>query len=210
MELKEMVKIFKKNIRLFLAIIILSVLAGAMWKTLSPARNEAVFAVHVTRTGTQETDDYKYDDFYRLQADEKFSDTVARWMQSPQIVSEILKKTGTDLESHSIRSLESFFEAKKMSPQMIEVSYDAEDFSRAKEISESVVETLNRQTSSLNKEQKSANWFLILGSDPLVEKKVVSWPSVLAVSFLVGFLISFWTVLIWHYWKNEDRQISAS
>lgn len=191
MELKEYIIIFKKHFNFFLLIVALAVAAGIIFQIARPLNYKAHLTLNVTREGSQKTEDYKYDDFYRLQADERFADTVVRWLGTPGIAADICKKTNLESDRK--------FKARRLSSQMIEVTYIAPNIKNAQDLANSTIEILNQETKKLNEYQKNESWFKILGSQPIVaENKFVLW-KLLLVSLLTGIFIGGWAVLIRHY-----------
>jgi len=191
MELKEYIAILKKHFKLFLLMIFLVAAAIIVFQIARPLTYKASLALNITRDGSQKTDDYKYDDFYRLQADERFADTVVRWMALPAITKSIYSEAGVSENEK--------FKAKRLSSQLIEITYFTSDVKTAQELSKAIIKTLNRETKKLNEFQKNENWFRILESEPAIkDNRIDLWKSSLA-GILIGFFLGFWAVLIKHY-----------
>ena len=72
-------------------------------------------------------DNYKYDNFYRLQADEKFAETLVEWLKSPRIEEKIFKEAGIDPSGYSLKKLAKSIKAEKMSSQVVAVSFSSPD-----------------------------------------------------------------------------------
>lgn len=196
MELKEVIKIFWKYRITFLAVTALVVAVAFAWHFLLPQNYATSLMLNVTRSGTQQTGEYAYDDFYRLQADERFADTVVRWLGDSRTIVDIYSAAKVSLHpSESLR-------AKRLSSQMISVTYAAPTIEDAKKVSKSIVETLNKQTEELNKLQKQETWFVILGSEPVIT--VAGWPlfKIFVAALLFGMFLAFWAVLGRHYFEK--------
>jgi capsular polysaccharide biosynthesis protein len=192
MELKEYIQIFKKHFQLFLIVIVLTILAGIIFQFTRPLNYKAALTLNVTRIGSQQTDAYKYDDFYRLQADEKFADTVVRWLGSPRIVADIYNDARVSGER--IR-----FKAQRLSSQMIQVTFIATDAKAAQNLASSVVKIINTEADKLNQFQKEEMWFKILGEDPIVTENKFKLEYVLLAMFALGIFLGIWGVMIKHY-----------
>ncbi|MDP3957652.1 MAG: hypothetical protein Q8Q10_04085, partial [bacterium] len=95
------------------------------------------------------------------------------------------------------------FGAKRLSSQMVEVTYADANEKTLKKISDAAVMTLNRYTDSLNRENKETNWFTVIGSDPIVRDARIPLSLALVIGLLFGVFVGFWTVLIRHYFRNE-------
>ncbi|HCJ45777.1 MAG TPA: hypothetical protein DHV33_02565, partial [Candidatus Moranbacteria bacterium] len=171
-----------------------------------PTNFEAVLLLNIGRTNVQNTENYTYDSFYRLQADERFADTVVRWLGSPRIVENIYGTVGIDTQHMSARTLKSVFGAKRLSSQMIEVTYRHPSEKMLEKISQATINELNTHASELNKENSEKNWFVVVGSDPVIRDVRVSLSFALALSLTLGVFIGFWVALVKHYFSDNAQQ----
>lgn len=196
MELKELVKIFWKYRMTFVLVTLLTVAVAFAWSLLLPKNYAVSLMLNVTRTAAQQTSEYTYDDFYRLQADERYADTIVRWLGDPRVIADIYSSAKVSL--HPSESLG----AKRLSSQMISVTFVSPTVEAAKKTASSIVDVLNKQTEELNKRQKQENWFYILGSEPVITVAGWPWPKILLASLLAGAFLAFWIVLGRHYFEK--------
>lgn len=201
MELKEYLQIFKVNIKLFVFVIVLAVAGGFLYFFLKPVSYTASLMINITRSGTQETSEYRYDDFYRLQADEKFAETVVEWLKNPRTAKDVYARSGIDTEKSSLRQLSKIFVAEKRSSQIVSVSFSAGDENSAEEISKALVFVVSQNTQMLNKEQKEDTWFDIAAEEPVIVKNEMKSMFVFLVSLAIGIFLGFWAVMARHYLK---------
>lgn len=204
MELRDYIDIFKKQEKMFWVIVLISVLVAIVWQQNQSASYQATLLLNIGRGNVQNTDQYTYDSFYRLQADERFADTVVRWLGAPRVVEDIYATAGLDPKSVGIRDLKNAFTAKRLSSQVIEVTYADPDEKALKQISASAASVLNYYAESLNKENKESNWFVVIGSDPVIRDARFSLSLAMAVGLALGIFIGFWAALLRHYWKNKN------
>jgi len=202
MELREYVALFRKQIKWFWATILLFVFVAGVWQKNQPANFQATLLLNIGRTNVQSTEHYTYDSFYRLQADERFADTTVRWLGSPRVVENIYRTVGIDTNNMSTRTLSGIFTAKRLSSQMIEVTYSNPDVQVLQKISEMTVVELNQNTNRLNKENSEKNWFVVIGSDPVIRDVRVDASLVLIVGLVFGVFVGFWVALIKHYFSK--------
>lgn len=193
--MREYIRIFWKDRLLFAVLVILFVFFGALWQGLQPVRYQAALLLNVGRQSVQETQDYTFDSFYRLQADERFGDTVVRWLQSPRVVTDIFQDAGESAPGNST----DFFQARRLSSQVIEVTFVSGDEETLRSLSHAAVKVLNRYAADLNRENSEANWFVVIGSEPILSDARVPFLPVLLISFFIGFFVAFWTILLKHY-----------
>ncbi|MFA7209119.1 MAG: hypothetical protein WC120_02430 [Parcubacteria group bacterium] len=199
MELKEYFKIFRKNGGLFFGVIIVIVLGSFAYFALRPVSYSASLALNITRGGIQQTADYRYDDFYRLQADEKFAETVVEWLKNPRTVVDIYGKAGIGTDSFTMRRLAKSFTAEKLSAQIVAVSFSAKDGKSAEKISAAIPETITKNIKLLNKKQNEAAWFEIVAQDPVIIQDRIGALAILLASAALGIFLGFWAVMLKHY-----------
>ncbi|KKP68051.1 MAG: hypothetical protein UR66_C0009G0141 [Candidatus Moranbacteria bacterium GW2011_GWE1_35_17] len=194
MELKEYIKIFKDNYGIFLMTVGLVLASGLIAQLVLKDKYSIEADLNITRTGYQkDTSDYRYDEFYRLQADERFADTVVRWIGSEVIKNEISKETkGVKFEK---------LKAERLSSQMIRVSFVLLDKDEAEKVTRAIDRVLNDKVSELNSEQKNPQWFKVLVSYPIVDNYGVSLGKLTMILLVAGLFLGFWAVLIKHYLK---------
>lgn len=198
MELREYIAIFKKNFRLFWTIVFVCFLMGVAWQKNQPESYQATLLLDIGRTGIPSTGQYTYDSFYRLQADERFADTVVRWLGNPRVVEDIFILSGHDMTERSMRSLKNIFKPKRLSSQVIEVGYKDEREKDMHGIATAATTVLNRYAKSLNQENEP-HWFVIIGSDPVIRDARLPLSLVAVASLFLGVFIGFWGVLLRHY-----------
>jgi len=169
---------------------------------LKPISYDTSLTLNISRKGNQETQDYKYDDYYRLQADEKFAETIVEWMKSPRIVTDIFSGSGQDPSNLSIKQLTKSFKAEKLSSQVVSINFNSEDEKTSRKISDSIIAILTANTENLNQNQKENAWFEIHPQEAVVVKKSYNFLLIFFVSLLIGAFLGFWLVLIKLYLKD--------
>lgn len=202
MELKEYIKIIKTNFKLFALIIFIVVLASLLFFYFTPVSYNASLILNITRSGSASSPSYNYGEFYRLQADEKFAETIVRWLKSPRIALDILEEAGLESQKLSTRKLSNIFKAEKMSSQIVSVSFSSPDEKQAAKTARIIIKIISQNTENLNKDQKEKDWFEIAALEPVIIKNQTNYALVLAVSLAVGLFLAFWTVLLKHYFKE--------
>ena len=200
MELKEYLKIIQQQKRLFIAIVFFVFLAGLAYFSFRPVSFDTSLTLNVTRSGSQVSSDYKYDDYYRLQADEKFVETIVEWIRSPRIEEDIYIDSGVDTANFSLEKLAGSIKAEKRSSQLVAVSFSAPNQKMAQDIAKSVSKVISRNIQNLNKNQKEVAWFEVISEEPVIRKSKVN-PFVMVVFFFGAIFLAFFSVLFRHYLK---------
>lgn len=201
MELKEYFQIIKKHIHLFFGITIIIVLAVSGYFYLRQLFYTSSLTLNISRQGGQTTDQYKYDDFYRLQADEKFAETLVEWLRDPRIVMDIYTEAGVDTKNFSLKQLQKGLKPEKLSSQVVTVNFSSPDKKTAEKTSQSIIKITSQNIQNLNKNQKEDTWFEIIAQDPVIILYKPNFLFVLTGSLLAGIFIGFWAVMLKHYLK---------
>lgn len=199
MELKEYLNIVKKYKGLFIGTVIAVVLGSLAYFSLRPVSYNVSLALNISRSGGQATSDYKYDDFYRIQADEKFAETVAEWLKTPRVAEDIYQEAGINTQNFSLRKLTKIIKAEKMSSQVVLVSFGAPSGKDGQKIAASVCKIISQNTQNLNRDQKEEAWFEVLSASPVIRENYFDPKIVIIVSILAGIFLAFWITLGKHY-----------
>jgi capsular polysaccharide biosynthesis protein len=197
LELKELVGIFISHKRNFWLTVIVCLALGMIVFSLQPTKFETNLMLNVTRKGIQQTEEYRFDDFYRLQADERFADTVVRWLGAPQIMADVISEAGIAPKDFDAKLV-----AKRLSSQVIEVSYVTKDSATAQKVAVATEKVLENQIRELDKDQKEETWFKLIFSQPITSVKKLPLGTVIFASLAIGIFLGFWSVLFKHYFSK--------
>ncbi len=187
MELYNFFDIFCVHKKLFWGIILVSVVCGALYFLLQEQNYKTSLVLNVTRdVSNVQQNEYTYDDFYRLQADERFADTVVQWIKSPFIRAEI-------------KNVQGKMTAKRLSSQVIDVRFTTATRAHAETVAHDLIDVLNQESHKLNDKQAQDHWFIIQGSTPTVTDGRYTLFFLTGLSGALGFFVAFWAVLLRHY-----------
>ena len=200
MELRAFIHIFIQHGKLLWGIIALCIVVGMLLYIAQPERYSTSLTLNVARAGVTPETDENFAGFYRLQADERFGDTIVRWLESPRVVENILVTAG-DAGTQSEKALRAVFNGTRLSSQVVEVQYVSATPEQAAARAASILTVLNALTDELNVDDEG-QWFRILGEEPIIRPYEKSFGFALTLSILVGLFIGFLSVLFWHYWKQ--------
>ncbi len=199
MELKEYYKIIRANMSVVIYTILIFVVATYAWSVRKSETWSASMLLNVSRAETQNTADYRFDQFYRLQADEKFCDTVSEWLKAPGVAAEILGKAGLGGDKETLRQLSKSFRAQKVSPQTVEVTYAAANESGAQKTGDAIGAVVEENVKGLNADARDPNWFAVKPSDFIVRKNTQDLRLNLALAILAGIFAGAFFALGKHY-----------
>lgn len=190
MELRDFFMIFKHHRMLGAVIILVFLLIGGLFLGMQDQTYKTSLQLNITRDHAQPTNMFTYDHFYRLQADERFADTLVQWVKSPALQAKIFVHNG-------------HLTARRLSSQVVEVAFTTDTVKDAEMVSEKLVRSLNDMSEKLNQKQQHENWFVILGEAPVIADGRFSWQFVMLVSFFAGIFVAFWSVLLYHYCTDK-------
>ncbi|PIR73713.1 MAG: hypothetical protein COU40_01005 [Candidatus Moranbacteria bacterium CG10_big_fil_rev_8_21_14_0_10_35_21] len=201
MEIRDYFRIIKQNWQTFGLVVILFLVLGGIFLATQKESFAISLTVNITRKGAQITTDYKFDDLYRLQADEKFAETIVGWLMSPIIAKDILDKAQIKNDGISLRGLSRKFKAEKISSQIVAVNFSTANKDDAGRIAKAIIEELSDNTEKLNQLQQENNWFSLSINDPVIVKNIYSFKVVIPLMLILGIFFAFWVIMLVHYWK---------
>lgn len=204
MELKEYYKILKSNISVIIYVVLIAVVAVYAWSVRVSQTYSASLLLNISRTEFQPSSDYRYDQFYRLQADEKFAETIIGWLKMPGVTKDIFDRAGINTDEKSMRQLGKSFRAEKLSVDLVGVKYETQTEDEAKKIANAASAVISEKTKSLNAEARDSNWFKVDMSNLVILKNTQDLRVNLAIAVLAGIFIGTLFAFVKHYISEEN------
>jgi capsular polysaccharide biosynthesis protein len=201
MEFKEFIQLIRKNFYIMFLAVIVFLAGGFLVWNYQANFFAASFAIDIDRGEFQETEEYRYDQFYRLQADEKFAENIVSWIQSPGFLSQLSQDFSGFSEKKSFAGVESL-RASQPSSNYVRVEYKSQNKALLKPTYQVLKKNLTQKTQDLNYENSDPTWFkLNYGKLNIyrVEPKLIIY---LALSLGAGLLFGIFLILFKHYLKN--------
>lgn len=202
MELKEYLKIIKKNLKLILAIGAIAGLSAFLFSSLQPVKYEISLSILISKNKTQETDDFKYDGYYALQASEMLADAIVEWTKSPAMVNAIYQEASVAGNFGSVKSYSKKFTAKKMSSQHIEIKFNSDTKESAEKISAAAVKVISNKIMDLEKSSEEEIAFSANGESPIIMEKKPDASLNLIIGFISGLVLGVFGVFGREYFRN--------
>jgi capsular polysaccharide biosynthesis protein len=168
MELKEYLKITRRNLKLIITISIITAVSAFVFSVAQPIKYETSLSLSVIKDKTQTTNDFKYDGYYALQTSEIIADSIEQWLKSPEVVNAIYQKSEVNQDFKNIKSYTKKFTAKKMSSQYVEVKFKSNTIKEAEKISVATSEVINAKIEKLQETSDQEISFLISSGDPVI------------------------------------------
>ncbi|MBU3925247.1 hypothetical protein KJ854_04910 [Patescibacteria group bacterium] len=172
MELKEYIRIFKKEKNIISGTVLLALILTLIFSGLKEVSCENDMLLLISRSGTQNTADYKYDGYYAVQASDIFADNASQWLASASIASEIYIRAKAESELRSLKDFSKIFKADKLSSQYVRVRYRSKDKETAIDLAHAITDVLQEKADLLSRSSIEQISFKIIYSDPLsIESK---------------------------------------
>lgn len=112
-------------------------------------------------------DDYKYDGYYAVMANQVFADTLESWLDSPEIIAEVYEKAGMDVPV-SMSYLANRFEIDKVVSQSVAVRINAGSTEEAQTLLKAMVEVLKSRIENVLVGSQNQPMFTLSSSNILV------------------------------------------
>ena len=201
MELKEYLKIIRKNSKLIIIISIITAVSAFAFSIAQPIKYEASLSLTIIKDKTQITDDFKYDGYYALQTSEIMADSIEQWLKSPETVNAIYKEAQVDLDFKNIKSYTKKFIVKKMSPQYVEVKFKSSTTEEAKKISTATIEIINAKVEKLKEFSEQEISFLVSSENPVIVENRPDAILNLIIGLISGMALGVFIVFLRRYFS---------
>lgn len=202
MELKEAIAIIGNKIKMITAISAITAMSAFVFSAIQPMAYETSLSLLISKEGTQETDDFKYDGYYAFQTGEILADSIQQWMKSPETVNEIYKEAGINQDFKNIKSYSKKFTAKKMSPQYAEVKFETPSRNEAEKISSAIVKVINNKAKKIQENSKQEISFKVESGSPVILEDRPDIPLNSIIGLISGAVLGIFFVLIKEYFRK--------
>ncbi|MFC1640627.1 hypothetical protein ACFL2D_01110 [Patescibacteria group bacterium] len=210
MELRNYISIARTYLVMIIIISAVGVGAALALRAMQPPVFEASRAVTISRVNAQETKDYKYDNFYAIQASELFSRTVVGWIETPAIVIDVYSEAGIDAPNDNLNSLAKVIKGTRIAPQVVQIDFDHTDKEEASKLADSVINVIQREVDKENEATKDDEaYFHIEATKTIVVEQTKHYPLIAVISFLVSLFIGYNIALLRHYLKKEEADTNG-
>jgi hypothetical protein len=200
MEFREFVKLIGKNKYLLFLAVVFCLGAGFFVWRYQANFYAASFSVGIDRGAFEKTDDYKYDQFYRLQADEKFAENITYWANDPGFLSKA-KKDFLGFGGEKFNNIKAI-KAEQFSSNYLKVNFKSSTKEELMPFYKALKKNLRQKTEDLDYENKAPGWFKLNFGDLAVNKNNPSLFLYFCIALGAGILFGIFLILFVYYFKK--------
>lgn len=147
--------------------------------------------------------EYEFDGYYAMQAVDLFSDTIVGWFKSPGFVAQVFDRAQVQRPSKQLRGLGQVFVVKKVSGQLINVSFRTSSEKEAAKLADSATRVLNDSVENFNKSGDKKVAFSVLVNNPLIAQANIDPISSTLIAGLIVLMCGFNLVIIADAFKEK-------
>lgn len=209
MSLYDWIALFERERRLFVSLLIAGIVLTWLGFTLQPVQYSGTTLLTVTRTAVENTPDYRYDQFYRFQADERLAESLTQYLMSSvgrQSVAEAARLDGASFTAFT----QSKLHVARLGTNLLSVEYHVSSREEAEQVAEALFQVANRFVVLLNEDARERSWFTVLGESPVIEVARLGMVQILLIGSVIGLLVAFWVVLLRHFWWGYREHSQSS
>ncbi len=209
MSLYDFVAIFTHRKKLIWTVLGGTLLLSLALYRVQPKVYDVSVLLSVTRTASEKTTEYQYDQWYRLQADERMAETLARYFETSE-ARRSLALVADLLPSERTSFLQKRVKATRLSSQLVEVRLVARTERGGQQLGEAVPALANRYIEELNGFTQDRTWFQVVSPPPLLEDARYTWREMVLAGGAFGVLLAFWMALFDHALAPRARHIQLT
>lgn len=204
MELKEYLSIFKRYLRLLLAVSVIFGIAGFIFSQFLPIKYRASTTLFVKREVEAPNPNYfTYEGYHAQMTAQKYADTVLGFLESEDIVKRALEVMSLAPTQKMIGEISAAIFAKKTAPQLVFLTVTRKEATESARLASALVQATKERSDLLNEKGDTALSIDTLNPEPIVKMQKPHPKLNALVSALTGFLLSTVAVFVWEYLRED-------
>ncbi len=194
-------KVMWKHKTLIIVVAVLVGIVAFVASYLIPTTYDALSTLSVSKVNREATEDFKYDNFYAIQASELLGNTVVSWFKTPDFVSEVYEQAGVE-PTEDLNKLAKSFKAKQNSSHTVEVRVSNLDKDTAQKLIDGMIVVIENRVGAIELTSADEPSFGVQSSLPLVFEKKYSPYLVGGIGLVCGLLLGIGIAFIAFYLKK--------
>jgi capsular polysaccharide biosynthesis protein len=166
------------------------------WMHYHKPSSEVHFSYLISLSERDLKTSYSYDGYYALQASESFAETLAFWIQTPEMVVSAYRAANIPLPTTDARVLVKSIRAKKSAPQLVQVTIYSKDEGQAKRLAEGLRQAVEENMNIYHDEGIPDLKFKAVPTGPWLGKQRVSVFVIVFTVFIATLLLGINVVLL--------------
>lgn len=209
MSLYAWVALFERERRLGVSLFFAGIVLTWIGFALQPTQYSGAVMLTVTRTAVENTPDYRYDQFYRFQADERLAESLTQYLMSSVGKQSVAETARLDGVSFTVFT-QSKLRVARLGTNLMNVEYRVHTREEAEQVAEALFQVANRFVALLNEDARERTWFTVLGERPVIEVARLGIVQILLIGSVIGLLVAFWGVLLRSFWQSYREHTRSS
>lgn len=181
-----------------LLLVIASLVAAAVygWVVHRGSEYRAYYSYVVALTEREAAPDFRFDGYYALQATDLFSETLAAWLRTPELVVAAHQQAGLPLPTTNPRQVARLVEATKAAPQLVTVMIRGSDSTTVEQLSHGMMKATAERVAMYHDQGVPALQFEVVPTEPWVGSQKLSAPVIVSAVWVFVLLFGINAVLI--------------
>ncbi len=195
-------RIYWRRVRLMLPWLLFgsfaaAVVAYAVASSL-PAAHQVHFSYLISLSEREAANEFRFDGFYALQATDLFAQTLARWIQTPEVIVAAYQEAGLASPTENPRELTRLIRADKTAPQLVQVTVEETSKEEALQVAEALQKVMEKNIAEYDTQGIPALAFRVVPTTPWAGQSEISVPIVTVATFVFVFLLALNAVLLFY------------
>lgn len=174
---------------LVLISVVVTTVAFLFARQIGPT-HQVHFSYLVSLSQRDESEDFRFDGFYALQATDLFSTTLAEWTKTPEVIIAAHREAGLAVKDEDPRGLARLVTASKAAPQLVQVTVKHKDKQAAEKLTDGLVVVMKQNVERYHEQAIPAVQFRVTTTEPWTGASQLSLPLIVVGTFVFTFFIS--------------------
>lgn len=182
-------EVVRRRLPLVVLISVIAAVVALVAAKQIQTRHEVHFSYLVSLSARDEVSEFRFDGYYALQATDLFASTLARWVETPEVIVTAYQEAGLELPSPDPRQVTRAVRAEKAAPQLVTVTVYGSTQEKAQALARGLRQVMERNVARYHDKGGRAVTFTAVATEPWSGVTRVSVPVVVTATFVFTFLI---------------------
>jgi capsular polysaccharide biosynthesis protein len=191
-------------------LVLVSLLAGvialAIVRRFEPAA-QVHFSYLVSLSQREDVPEFRFDGYYALQATDLFAETLAAWVQTPEVIAAAYQEAGLKLPTNDPRAIVRSVVAEKSAAQLVQVTVRHTDPATARKLTTGLQTVMQQNIERYDAQGIPALQFRAVPTTPLVGQRQVATRIIVTATMMGAFFLGLNLRLLqlsFQQWPHEE------